>query len=86
MHATALIMIVFVLVFLGYIYLIRRYWGSKQRPLYAWLIGVAIVWAAILTIIRFTGSATEFNDLALVFGGYVVGVLGMYIAVHIYKV
>ena len=77
--------IAIVLILAGYGYLIWQNWGSKRRPLSRYLIGVTIVWVAVLITIWLEGNPVSFKDLVLVCGGYSIGTLGMYIAVHIYR-
>ena len=55
----------------------------SQRPLYVYVIAVAIVWAAILSGAWFL--ATHFKTLASVCGGFAIGMLAMYIAMRLYK-
>ena len=64
---------------------LRRRKGSERAPLYQYVIGVAIVWAVILCAARFFGSGELFHTLAHVCGGYAIGMLAMYIAMHVYK-
>ena len=62
-----------------------RYVGIKRVPLIVYVIGVAVVWAVVLGLAWFIGGPASFNTLALVCIGYALGMLAMYIAVHIYK-
>ena len=62
-----------------------RHWGSKRVPLIVYIIGVAIVWAVVLSLAWFTGGPTLFHTFAFVCLGFALGMLAMYIAVHVYK-
>ena len=64
---------------------LRRRTGYKRRPLYVFVIAVAIVWAFILCAVRFSGSDALFKTLSLICSGYALGMLAMYIAMHVYK-
>ena len=57
----------------------------RSQPLYVYVIAVAIVWAAILSGAWFFGGGTRFRTFALVGGGFAIGMLAMYIAMHLYK-
>jgi peptidoglycan/LPS O-acetylase OafA/YrhL len=71
---------------LGLIALISwRRWGSKRFPLIVYVIGVAVVWAVILSVMWFSGDIARFQTFALVCLGFALGMLAMYIAVHVYK-
>jgi hypothetical protein len=59
--------------------------SSNRYPLFVYVIGVAIAWAIVLFAARLTGGPAAFNTLALVCLGFAVGMLAMYIAVHVYK-
>ena len=52
---------------------------------YIYVMGVAIVWAIILGIIHFSGNVVRFRTYSLVCGGFMLGMLAMYIAVHLYR-
>jgi hypothetical protein len=56
----------------------------RTTPLYVYVIGVAVVWAGILAVVWFLGDAARFRTFALVCGGFALGMLAMYIAVHLY--
>jgi hypothetical protein len=57
----------------------------NKRPLYVYVIGVIVVWAIILTLSWFGIIWTPFNEVATVCAGFALGMLAMYIAVHLYK-
>lgn len=56
----------------------------QKRPLYIYVIGVAVVWAVILGLSWFAVIPTPFSELALACAGFALGMLAMYIAVHLY--
>jgi len=62
-----------------------RRWGIKRFPLIVYVIGVAVVWAVILGVMWFLGNMARFQTFALVCLGFALGMLAMYIAVHVYK-
>ena len=59
--------------------------GSKRIPLIVFGFGVAVVWAVLLGVMWFLGDITRFQTFALVCLGFALGMLAMYIAVHVYK-
>ncbi|MGA2112328.1 MAG: hypothetical protein ABSG98_09315 [Anaerolineales bacterium] len=61
------------------------HWGSNRFPLIVYVIGVAVVWAVILGVMWFLGDIARFQTFALVCLGFALGMLAMYIAVHVYK-
>ncbi|MDR3558186.1 MAG: hypothetical protein P4L61_01505 [Candidatus Pacebacteria bacterium] len=58
---------------------------QNKSPLYVYVIAVIIVWAVILGIMWFSGRAASFYAFSLVSSGFMLGMLAMYIAVHLYK-
>ena len=56
-----------------------------KRPIYAYVIAVAVVWAIILGIVWSLGDMARLQTFASVCGGFLLGMLAMYIAVHIYR-
>ena len=56
----------------------------NKRPLYIYVIGVAVVWAIILGLSWFAVIPTPFSELVVVCAGFALGMLAMYIAVHLY--
>ena len=62
-----------------------RYMGMKRVPLIVYVIGVALVWAVVLGLAWFIGGPARFNTFALVCLGFALGMLAMYIAVHVYQ-
>ncbi len=62
-----------------------RYMGIKRVPLIVYVIAVAIVWAVVLGLAWFIGGPARFNTFALVCLGFALGMLAMYIAVHVYQ-
>jgi peptidoglycan/LPS O-acetylase OafA/YrhL len=59
--------------------------GSKRVPLIVYVIGVAVVWAVLLGAMWFLGDIARFQTFALVCLGFALGMLAMYIAMHVYK-
>ena len=57
----------------------------NKRPLYAYVIAVAIVWMIILTLAWFGVIPRPFNEIAAACAGFALGMFAMYIAVHLYK-
>ncbi len=57
----------------------------NKRPLYVYVIGVAVVWAIILTLSWFGVIWKPFNEVVTVCAGFALGLLAMYIAVHLYR-
>ncbi len=62
-----------------------RHWRSNRAPLIVYVIAVAVVWAVILGVLWFLGDIARFQTFALVCTGFALGMLAMYIAVHVYK-
>ena len=62
-----------------------RHWGSNRFPLIVYVIGVAIAWAVVLGLAWFMGAPARFNTFALLCLGFALGMLAMYIAVHVYR-
>jgi hypothetical protein len=58
---------------------------NKKRPLYVYVIATAVVWAIILTLSWLGVIWKPFHDVVTVCAGFYVGMLAMYIAVHLYK-
>jgi hypothetical protein len=56
-----------------------------KRPLYIYVIAVAVVWAIILGVVWSFGDIARFQTFAAVCAGFALGMLAMYIAVHLYK-
>jgi len=56
-----------------------------MKPLYTYLIAVIIVWAVILTASWFIGGPEKFKLFSSVCAGFFLGMLAMYIAVHVYS-
>ena len=62
-----------------------RHRGTNRFPLIVFLVGVAVVWAVILGAMWFLGDIARFQVFALVCIGFALGMLAMYIDVHLYK-
>ena len=58
---------------------------QNKHPLYVYVIGVAVVWAIILGIVWHIGNMETFGKFVSVCAGFVLGMIAMYIAVHIYR-
>lgn len=58
---------------------------SRRVPLVVYLIGVAVVWAVVLALAWFIGGPARLDLVAMVCFGFAVGMLAMYIAVHVYN-
>ncbi len=56
----------------------------NKFPLYVYVIGVAVVWAIILGLSWFGIIWTPFDKAVSVCAGFALGMLAMYIAVHLY--
>jgi hypothetical protein len=56
----------------------------NKRPLYMYVIACVIVWAVLLGGVRFWATS-HFHDACAVCGGFFIGMLAMYIAVHVYR-
>jgi hypothetical protein len=59
--------------------------GIKRFPLIVYVIAVAVVWAVLLAVMWFLGDIARFQTFALVCFGFALGMLAMYIAMHVYK-
>jgi hypothetical protein len=57
---------------------------KSLNTLSAYVIGVLIVWAAIFAVGYFRHGSTPGHPLLLVFGGFLLGMLSMYIATRVY--
>jgi hypothetical protein len=55
-----------------------------KKPLWQYVIAVVVVWAGILAGM-WMWSPARFHDFALIGGGFMLGMLAMYIAVHVYR-
>jgi hypothetical protein len=56
----------------------------NKHPLYVFVIAVAVVWTVILGTMWFLGDTARLRTFALVGSGFGLGMLAMYIAVHLY--
>lgn len=57
----------------------------NKRPLYVYVIGVVIVWAVILACSWYGVISVPFSSVIAVCAGFALGMLAMYIAVHLYR-
>jgi hypothetical protein len=60
-------------------------WGPNRFPLFVYVIGVVVAWAVVLGLARFIGGPARLQTYALICGGFALGMLAMYIAVHVYR-
>jgi len=58
---------------------------QNKRPLYIYVIATAVVWAIILTLSWLGFIWKPSHDVVTVCAGFYIGMLAMYIAVHLYK-
>ncbi len=56
----------------------------NKRPLYVYIIAVMVVWAALLGYVWFR-YALHFTGALALCGMFFMGMLAMYIAVHVYR-
>lgn len=57
---------------------------KSLNTLTAYVMGVLIVWAAIFVVGHFLKGPTAGHPLLHVFGGFLLGMLSMYIAMRVY--
>ncbi len=50
-----------------------------------YIVSVVIVWAVILILVRFFASGERFRTMSIFCAGFMIGMLAMWIAVHVYK-
>jgi hypothetical protein len=55
-----------------------------KPPLTRYVIGVLVVWAIILCAMWFRGGGKNFRTFSIFCAGFLIGMLSMYIAVHLY--
>ena len=58
---------------------------EASRPLYVYVIAVVIVWAILLAAAWLWSTPAHFAAVSMVCTGFFLGMLAMYIAVHLYK-
>jgi peptidoglycan/LPS O-acetylase OafA/YrhL len=85
MNAHTIYVIVAVIVLALAALVIWRRWGIKRFPLIVYVIAVAVVWAVLLAAMWFSGDIARFQTFALICLGFALGMIAMYIAVHVYK-
>lgn len=56
----------------------------KQVSLIRYVIAVVVVMAAILAGFAVAGNTTRLHSVAIFFAGFLLGMLAMFIAVHVY--
>lgn len=59
--------------------------GFRKRPLWVYVIGVVVVLAVVNYAAWLVDSAATFNTALTFSGGFLLGLLAMYIAVHLYR-
>ncbi len=57
---------------------------KSSNTLTAYVIGVLIVWAVIFAVGYFRNGSTPGHPILHVFGGFLLGMLSMYIATRVY--
>ena len=57
----------------------------NKRPLYVYVIGVGVALVVVNYIAWLTGGDTKLHTSELVSVGFLLGMLAMYIAVHLYR-
>jgi hypothetical protein len=58
---------------------------KSLNTLTAYVIGVVVVWALIFAVGYFVNGTTPGRPLLHVFGGFLLGMLSMYIATRVYR-
>jgi hypothetical protein len=59
--------------------------GLRKRPLYVYVIGVVVALVVVNYISWLIGGQTRLYMVELVSCGFLLGMLAMYIAVHLYR-
>ena len=59
--------------------------GKKRRPLWLYVVSVIVALAIVNYMSWSLGGATRLLTVALVSLGFFLGMLAMYIAVHLYR-
>jgi len=57
----------------------------NKHPLYIYVIATVVVWIIILGLMSALGHMTAFQKTLPVCAGFFIGMLAMYIAVHLYR-
>lgn len=57
----------------------------QKKPLYLYVIAVTGVWTVILTLLWIFGTTDRLHTFAILGLGFALGMLAMYIAVHLYE-
>jgi len=55
-----------------------------HHRLSGYVIGVIVAWSIVLAVSWIVGGQARFDTAAIVFGGFAIGMLAMYIATRIY--
>ncbi len=58
---------------------------KKKKSLWVYVVGVLIALVIVNILAWLTGGDTKFHTSALVSIGFLMGMLAMYIAVHLYR-
>jgi hypothetical protein len=61
------------------------HFGPNRNPLVRFEIGVAIAWAVALVLAWLVGGPAKLNTYAILCAGFVMGMLAMFIAMHVYR-
>jgi hypothetical protein len=56
-----------------------------MRPLWHYVIAVLVVLAVLNGLMQYLGGAARARDVAIFSAGFLIGMLAMYIAVHVYS-
>lgn len=59
--------------------------GSRKRPLYVYIIGVVIALCVLNYLVWFMDPTATLHTSLVFSGGFLLGLLAMYIAVHLYR-
>ncbi len=57
----------------------------KRYPLWLWVVGVIIALAVVNCISWSLGGTARLKTMEVFSGGFLLGMLAMYIAVHVYR-
>ena len=58
---------------------------NHKLPLAVYVIGVIVAWAIVLCVAWFVGGQADVRTFGFVCAGFLLGMLAMYIAVHLYR-
>ena len=57
---------------------------TSKKPLWVYVLGVIVIWALILGSVSLW-DPVRLSELTVFCGGFFLGMVAMYIAVHIYR-